>query len=157
MRLTALTTLLALGALACGGEKKSEAAEAAAAPVEMAATPEAPATEAAIVEVKMTGNGSTKAAFEPDVLTIKPGTVVRFINVSGGPHNVAFYGDSIPKGAAEVLKKGMPNAMADLIGPFLTQPNEKYDVAFTGAPTGKYRSYCMPHVALGMFMTITVK
>lgn len=158
MRLTALTTLLALGALACGGEKKSEAAEAGAAtPAQTAAAPAAPATDAAIVEVKMTGNGSTKAAFEPDVLTIKPGTVVRFINVSGGPHNVAFYADSIPKGAVEVLKKGMPNAMADLIGPFLTQPNEKYDVSFAGAPTGKYRSYCMPHVALGMFMTITVK
>ncbi|MGH7548663.1 MAG: plastocyanin/azurin family copper-binding protein [Gemmatimonadales bacterium] len=158
MRLTALTTLLALGALACGGEKKSEAAEAAAAtPSPAAAAPEAPATAAAIVEVKMTGNGSTKAAFEPDVLTIKPGTVVRFINVSGGPHNVAFYDDSIPKGAAQVLKKGMPNAMADLIGPFLTQPNEKYDVSFAGAPVGKYRGYCMPHVALGMFMTITLK
>src|SRR2546426_427397 len=34
---------------------------------------------------------STKAAFEPATLTIAPGTTVRFINVSGGPHDVAFY------------------------------------------------------------------
>jgi plastocyanin len=82
---------------------------------------------------------------------------VRFINVSGGPHNVAFYADSIPKGAADALKKGMPNTMGDLMGPFLSQANEKYDVSFAGAPVGKYRSYCMPHVAMGMFMTITVQ
>jgi plastocyanin len=156
MRFTALTTLLVLGA-ACG-EKKPEAYQAAAATPPAQAVP-APASEgaAAVVEVKMTGNGSTKAAFEPATLTIKPGTVVRFINVAGGPHNVAFYADSIPKGAADALKKGMPNAMGDLMSPFLTQPNEKYDVSFTGAPTGKYRAYCMPHVALGMFMTITVQ
>src|SRR2546427_12101320 len=82
---------------------------------------------------------------------------VRFINVSGGPHNIAFYADSIPKAGATVLKKGMPNAMGDLMGPFLTQPNEKYDVAFAGAPAGVYKGYCLPHVALGMHIPITVQ
>ena len=62
-----------------------------------------------------------------------------------------------PKGAADALKKGMPNPMGDLIGPFLTQPNEKYDVSFAGAPTGLYKGYCMPHVALGMRIAITVQ
>jgi len=70
---------------------------------------------------------------------------------------VAFYGDSIPKGGLEALKKGMPNPMGDLTGPFVTQPNEKYDVAFAGAPAGTYKGYCMPHVALGMHITITVQ
>ena len=160
MRLTLLTTLVAFGAVACGGEKKADASQAqAATPAPAAATPAAPAAEpaAAVVEVKMTGNGTTKAAFEPATLTIKRGTTVRFLNVSGGPHNVAFYGDSIPKGAAEALKKGMPNPMGDLMGPFLTQPNEKYDVSFAGAPAGTYRGFCMPHVALGMHITITVQ
>jgi plastocyanin len=169
MRLTLLTTLVAFGVVACGGEKKSSASQAEAAtpapavtPAAPAATPAAPAATratpaAAVVEVKMTGDGTTKAAFEPATLTIKPGTTVRFINVSGGPHNVAFYADSIPKGAADVLKKGMPNPMGDLVGPFLMQPNEKYEVAFTGAPVGTYRAYCMPHIAFGMHMTITVK
>ena len=105
----------------------------------------------------MTGNGTTKAAFEPTTLTIAPGTTVRFINVSGGPHDIAFYADSIPKGAAEVLKKGMPNQMMDLASPFLQQPNEKYDVSFAGAPAGTYKGYCLPHVALGMKIAITVK
>src|SRR2546426_8571447 len=92
MRLTLLTTLVAFGAVACGGEKKADASQAqAATPAPAAATPAAPAAPAAaVVEVKMTGNGTTKAAFEPATLTIAPGTTVRFINVSGGPHDVAF-------------------------------------------------------------------
>ena len=156
MRLIALTTLLALAGVACSGEKKPEASQTAM-PAVASASP-APANDAGpVVEVKMTGNGSTKAGFDPTTLTIKPGTVVRFLNVSGGPHNVAFYADSIPKGAADALKKGMPNPMGDLTGPFLTQPNEKYEVSFAGAPAGKYRAYCMPHVALGMALTITVQ
>ncbi len=160
MRLTALTTLLALVAGACGGGSKPNASQAAAAvpgTANAAAAPAAPATEAVVVEVKMTGNGTTKAAFEPAAVTIKAGSTVRFINVSGGPHNVAFYGDSIPKGGADALKKGMPNPMGDLTGPFLTQPNEKYDVSFAGAPAGVYKGYCMPHVALGMHITVTVQ
>ncbi len=161
MRLTSLSTIVALGALACGGEKKTAASQSSGATPAAAnaaeATP-APSTDAAAVfEVKMTGNGTTKAAFEPAALTIKPGAVVRFINVSGGPHNIAFYGDSIPKGAADALKTGMPNPMGDLTGPFLTQPNEKYDVSFTGAPKGTYKGFCLPHVALGMKLTIKVQ
>src|SRR5207244_3953350 len=161
MRLTSLTLLLARAAGACGGGSKPNASQAAAAvpaAANAAAAPAAPATDAAVVvEVKMTGNGTTKAAFEPAALTIKPGTTVRFVNVSGGPHNVAFYADSVPKGGADALKKGMPNPMGDLTGPFLTQPNEKYDVSFTGAPAGVYKGYCMPHVALGMHITITLQ
>src|SRR2546428_4199785 len=159
MRLTALTTLLALVAGACGGGSKPNASQAAAAvpgTANAAAAPAAPATEAVVVEVKMTGNGTTKAAFEPAAVTIKAGSTVRFINVSGGPHNVAFYGDSIPKGGADALKKGMPNPMGDLTGPFLTQPNEKYDVSFAGAPAGVYKRYGMPRLALRRHITATV-
>src|SRR2546427_12748131 len=35
-----------------------------------------------VVEVKMTGDGTSKAAFEPATLTVKTGSVVRFINVA---------------------------------------------------------------------------
>jgi len=168
MRLTLLTTLVAFGAVACGSEKKSATAQAEAAtpappasPASAASAAPAPAAAAepagAVVEVKMTGDGTTKAAFEPATLTIKPGTTVRFINVSGGPHNIAFFADSIPKGGAEALKKGMANAMSDLTGPFLTQPNEKYDISFAGAPAGTYKGYCMPHVAFNMKIAIKVQ
>lgn len=166
MRLTLLTTLVAFSAIACGSEQKPATAQAEAAtpaattnPAPTSAASAAPAAEPAgsVVEVKMTGDGTTKAAFEPATLTVKAGTTVRFINVSGGPHNVAFFADSIPKGGAEALKKGMANAMSDLTGPFLMQPNEKYDISFAGAPAGTYKGYCMPHVAFNMKIAIKVQ
>jgi len=156
MRFTLFTTLAAFAIVACGGDKKSAASQAEAATPTPAAVPAAEPA-GAVVEVKMTGNGTSIAAFEPNKVSVKAGTTVRFINVSGGPHNIAFYADSIPKGGAAALKKGMPNAMGDLMGAFLTQPNEKYDVSFTGAPAGVYKGYCLPHVALGMHIAITVQ
>src|SRR5437879_12884682 len=120
MRLTALTTLLALVAGACGGGSKPNASQAAAAvpgTANAAAAPAAPATEEAVVEVQMTRNGTTKAAFEPAAVTIKAGSTVRFINVSDGRNNVAYYGASVPKGGADALTHGMPNARRDLPGP----------------------------------------
>jgi len=156
MRFTLFTTLAAFAIVACGGDKKSAASQAEAATPTPAAVPAAEPA-GAVVEVKMTGNGTSIAAFEPNKVSVKAGTTVRFINVSGGPHNIAFYADSIPKGGAAVLKKGMPNAMGDLMGSFLTQPNEKYDVSFTGAPAGVYKGYCLPHVALGMHIALTVQ
>ena len=160
MRFTLFTTLAAFAIVACGGDKKSAASQAEAAtptPPEVPAAAPAAEPAGAVVEVKMTGNGTTAAAFEPSKVTIKTGSTVRFVNVAGGPHNVAFYSDSIPKGGADALKKGMPNPMGDLTGPFLTQPNEKYDVSFAGAPAGVYKGYCLPHVALGMKIAITVQ
>jgi len=151
MRFTLLPTVVALGALACGGEKKADQTQPPAAP------PAAMAPAGPVVEVKMTGNGSTRAAYEPNTLTIAPGTTVRFINVSGGPHNIAFWSDSIPAGGAAALNAGMKNTIDNLSGPFLTQPNETYDVSFADTPKGTYKGYCTPHLALGMKIAIKVE
>ncbi|MGH7646394.1 MAG: plastocyanin/azurin family copper-binding protein [Gemmatimonadales bacterium] len=153
MRSTWIATLAALGALACG-EKKTEEAQT----PQPDARPAVAAPAGAVVGVKMTGNGSTMAAFEPAAITVAPGTTVRFINVSGFPHNVAFWGDSIPAGAATMLNAAMPNRMDNLSGPFATTLNETYDVTFAAdAPQGAYKGYCLPHLALGMRLTITVQ
>jgi plastocyanin len=154
MRLTALATLVALGAVACGGEKKpaDTATQAPAGTMAMGAAPSGP-----VVEVQMTGNGTTQAAFSPATLTIAPGTTVRFINATGGPHNISFYADSIPAGAAAVLNAAMANRLDALQGAFVTGPNDHYDVSFAGAPTGVYKGFCLPHAALGMKIAITVK
>jgi plastocyanin len=152
MRFTLLTTVVALGALACGGDKQASQTQT---PADQAAA--TPAATGPVVEVKMTGNGTNLAAFEPKAITIAPGTTVRFINVSGGMHNVAFWGDSIPAGAAGALAAGMPNTIDNLSGPFLMNPNDNYDVSFANAPKGTYKGYCVPHVALGMKIAITVQ
>ena len=154
MRFALLTTVVAIGALACG--KKGDQTQ----NQQMQAPPAAPEGAAAggpVVEVKMTGNGSTIAAYEPSSLTIAPGTTVRFVNVSGGPHNIAFWQDSIPAGAAAALNANMKNTIDNLSGPFLTGPNESYDVSFANAPQGTYKGYCTPHLALGMKLAIRVQ
>ena len=151
MRFTLLTTLVALGALACGGEKKADQSQMADGQPGMAA-PTGP-----VVEVKMTGNGSTRAAYEPSSLKIAPGTTVRFINVSGGPHNIAFWQDSVPAGGAAALNANMKNTVDNLSGPFMTNANEAYDVSFANAPKGTYKGFCTPHLTLGMKIAITVE
>lgn len=160
MTWTKFAAVLALGALACGGGEQQQQAE----PEQMPAMGEQAMGEQAmetpagpVVEVKMVGTGTT-AAFEPATLTIAPGTTVRFINVSGGPHNIAFWGDSIPEGAAAVLNQAMAGrTMGDLLGMMVTQPNEAYDISFANAPLGLYKGYCLPHLALGMVIDITVQ
>lgn len=154
MRLALLTTVVAIGALACGGKGDQNQSQQSAPPAAPAASM---AASGPVVEVKMTGNGSTHAAFEPSSLKIAPGTTVRFINVAGGPHNIAFWQDSIPSGGAAALNANMKNTVDNLSGPFLTQANETYDVSFANAPKGTYKGFCTPHQTLGMKIAITVE
>jgi plastocyanin len=148
---------------ACGGGTKSAAppeTTAAGAPAAMTPGSTSAGSGAAsgqVVQVRMTGNGTTQAAFVPDHITIAPGTTLELVNESGWPHNFTFYPDSIPPGAASVMQAAMKNTIANLTSPLFTTPNETYDISFAGAPTGTYKAYCIPHQALGMKMTITVQ
>jgi plastocyanin len=159
MRFALLTTVVAIGALACGGKKGDQTQNQQSAPPAAPAAGNAAGNAASgpVVEVKMTGNGSTRAAFEPSSLKIAPGTTVRFINVSGGPHNIAFWQDSVPSGGAAALNANMKNTVDNLSGPFLTNANETYDVSFANAPKGSYKGFCTPHQTLGMKIAITVE
>jgi plastocyanin len=165
MRVTSMVAGLAIVLAACGGEKKADdqSTMTPATPDSSAAAPAAaPASggEAAAGggnhDVNMSLEGSSYK-FDPAELTIKPGDVVTFHNKSGGPHNVSFWADSIPAGGADKLKAAMPDQMAPLEGPLLTEQDGTYKVSFAGAPTGDYKYYCLPHLALGMKGKITVK
>jgi len=158
MRLTGIGAVLALGALACGGKKADETQASAASSTPAAAPAAAPAAQPTgpVVEVKMVGSGNVYK-YDPANITVPAGGTVRFVNVSGGPHNVSFYADSIPAGAAEKLNAAMANRMDNLAGPFLINPNDQYDVSFAGLPTGTYKGFCTPHQALGMHFVLTVK
>jgi plastocyanin len=166
MRVTSMLAGLAFVLAACGGgEQKAGEQQTTTTPDQAAPagdTAAAPAGEAAPAggggthDVNMVLEGSTYK-FVPDQLTIKSGDVVRFHNVSGGPHNVSFWADSIPSGAADALKAGMPDQMAPLEGSLLTEPNAVYSVNFAKAPAGEYKFYCLPHLALGMKGKLTVQ
>lgn len=153
---------LMLGAIACGGGGDATAdaqAEAMAArPVEDAGPVEdaPPAPTGTVYEVRMLLTPEGQYVYQPASLTIRRGDIVRWINVSGGPHNVAFHADRIPAGAAPILNTAMPNRMADLAGALLIQPNAVYEMRFAGAPVGTYDYYCTPHEMLGMRAQLTI-
>ena len=158
MRVTSMAAGLAVLLAACGGgEQKAEnQQQTTATPEAPAAAPAASSATGATHDVNMVLEGSSYK-YVPDNLTIKAGDAIRFHNVSGGPHNVSFWADSIPAGAADALKAGMPDQMAPLEGQLLTEPNGVYTVSFAGAPTGDYKFYCLPHLALGMKGKVTVQ
>ena len=158
MRVNSLAAGFAILVAACGGgeQKAGEEQQTTATPAQQGAPAPAPAAGGTTHTVNMVLEGSAYK-YVPEQLTIKSGDVVNFVNVSGGPHNVSFWADSIPAGAAEPLKAGMPDQMAPLEGSLLTEPNAVYTVNFAGAPAGEYKYYCLPHLALGMKAKLTVQ
>jgi plastocyanin len=160
MRVTSMAAGLAILVAACGGGEQKAGEGQTAGTTDQQAPAAAPAAPAAgggaTHDVNMVLEGSAYK-YVPEQLTIKAGDQVRFHNVSGGPHNVSFWADSIPAGAADPLKAGMPDQMAPLEGQLVTEPNGVYSINFAGVPTGEYKYYCLPHLALGMKAKITVQ
>ena len=153
MRMTSLVAGLAMVLAACGGEKKSSDQPAAAA--EQPGAPAATSTAAgATHDVNMELDGSNYK-YDPSELTAGPNDVIRFHNKSGGPHNVSFWADSIPSGAASHIV--VPDPMAPLASKLVVAPDEVIEVKLNDAPKGDYKFYCTPHLALGMKGKLTVK
>jgi plastocyanin len=139
-------------ALACGGGDQQQTQQ------QPQTSGSTPAVSSAVVDVRMTGNSRDKAAFEPAALTIAAGTTVRFTNVSGGPHNVVFWADSIPAGSAEVLNGAITGRQGNLASPYVVQPNGTYEITFPATlPAGVYKGYCAPHLMMGMKIAITIQ
>lgn len=107
-------------------------------------------------EVRMLLDGQTYK-FDPADLTIKQGDGVKWIMVSGAPHNVAFDPAKIPDDVEQVLSANMSDQQAPLSSKYLTQPNETYTMSFAGVKPGTYDYVCTPHVMMGMTGKITVQ
>ena len=107
-------------------------------------------------EVKMIGDAKGYR-FEPAELTIKQGDAVKWINVSGGPHNVAFLNLTDPTVKSQINANMPGQHMAEDSSPLIMQPNEGYTVSFAKVPAGKYDYDCTPHAAMGMKGSITVQ
>ena len=153
MRMTSLVAGLAMVLAACGGEKKSSDQPAAA--PEQPGAPAATSTAAgATHDVNMVLEGSNYK-YVPAELTVGPNDVVRYHNKSGGPHNVAFWADSIPSGAASHIV--LTDPMAPLSSKLAVAPDEVIEVKLNDAPKGEYKLYCTPHLALGMKGKLNVK
>jgi plastocyanin len=100
----------------------------------------------------------TNYLYVPANITVRSGDGIRFVNVSGGPHNVAFEVAAIPAAVKPQLAANMPDqALGELSGRLLTQPNEAYTISFANIPAGNYPIYCTPHLAMGMKGQVTVQ
>ncbi|MFN0181981.1 MAG: plastocyanin/azurin family copper-binding protein [Gemmatimonadales bacterium] len=155
MRKQMLAGLASVGLMACGGDKAANQ------PAQDSAATAAPAAAPAgggVHTVTMEFDG-TNYKFVPNDLTIKAGDQVLFKSVSGGPHNVQFFADSMPAASIPTLVAAMTAAgdkLDSLSGP-LKMDGEDYSLSFAGVVAGVYKLTCTPHQAMAMNMVITVQ
>jgi plastocyanin len=96
--------------------------------------------------------------FEPANFTIKQGDGVKFVVVSGGPHNVAFDPATIPPDVKSQLDANMgTDKMGELSSNMKMNPGESVTVSFGKIKPGQYPFHCVPHLALNMKGAITVQ
>jgi plastocyanin len=163
--------MITLGACA-GGEKKPADTTHVAVDTSTTTTTTAggaattPAAGGAIAMAPITGTtktvnmvGDAKGyRFEPANFTIKTGDGVKFVVVSGGPHNVAFDPAAIPADVKPQLDANMgTDKMGELSSNMKMQPGESVTVSFANIKAGQYPYHCVPHLALNMKGVITVQ
>jgi plastocyanin len=124
-------------------------------------TPVATGTIAAITgtthEIKMVGDAKGYR-FEPADITVKQGDGIKWIMVSGGPHNVAFDPTSIAPDVRPQLDANMgTDKMGELSSNMKMNPGESITISFSNIKPGKYPYHCTPHLALGMKGVVTVQ
>jgi plastocyanin len=144
---------------ACGGGEKAPATDAAAPAAAPAAV--ATGTAAAITgtthEVKMLGD-EKGYRFEPKDLTIKAGDGIKFVFVSGGPHNVAFNAAVLPADVASQLDANFgADKMAELSSKMTMNAGESITISFANIKAGTYPFHCTPHLAMNMKGSVTVQ
>jgi len=161
MRFNGMVLVAAVVALsACGGGDKAASDTSAAQPAAGAPSGAATGTAAGapatgtVHEVKMVGD-EKGYFYQPQNITIKQGDAIKWVMVSGGPHNVQF--ENVPADAKAQLSANMPNQLSDLSSPMMLNPAESYQVSFTGVKPGKYDYICQPHLATNMRGTVTVQ
>jgi plastocyanin len=96
--------------------------------------------------------------FEPANITVKQGGGIKFVVVSGGPHNVAFDPATIPGDVKAQLDANMgSDKMSELSSNMKMNPGESVTLSLAKIKPGQYPFHCTPHLALGMKGVITVQ
>jgi len=115
-----------------------------AAPVTSAQQHAAPTSK--IVVVRMVDKSPTEFAFEPALVTVNPGDVVKFEQTGNTPHNVDFR--SGPDGG------NLKGTVSD----YLVQAGQTYEVKIDERfGIGVHEFVCTPHELMGMKGTIKVE
>jgi plastocyanin len=161
--LAVATSAFALAACG-GGETKAADTAAAAAPAAAAPAEGAAPAAGAVAAAPITGTthtvnmiGDEKGyRFEPAEITVKAGDGIKFVDVKGGPHNVAI--DPATAGAMTAqLTANMPESTGELTGKMLVTDGDAWTMSFGGIAAGTYNVVCTPHQAMNMAMKIIVQ
>lgn len=88
--------------------------------------------------------------FVPSTTTARPGDVLQFHVVSGGPHSVVFDARGMRPEVRAALNGAMPNRFSDLSSPLVTSKSPYEIVVPADLPDGRYAFYCLPHRAYDM-------
>ena len=107
-------------------------------------------------EVKMIGDAKGYR-FEPANITVKAGDGIKFVVVSGGPHNVAFDPATIPDVKSQLDANMGSDKMGELSSALKMNPGDAVTISFANIKPGKYPYHCTPHLAMGMKGEITVQ
>lgn len=148
---------------ACGGGESRPADTGSA--VTPAATPPAATSAGAVSMSPITGTthtinmvGDDKGyRFEPATLTAKLGDGVKFVMVSGPPHNITLDAATVPEEAKAQLIANMPNSTGDMASPMMMNLNEAWTMSLGNVKPGTYGIICTPHLAMGMKMELIVQ
>ncbi len=96
--------------------------------------------------------------FDPSYLVVREGEGVRFLMVSGVPHNVAFDERFIPRTArAQLVANLVALGGRDLASPVVTTIDSTFVISTSGLTHGDYLFYCAPHRSLNMHGVLTVR
>jgi plastocyanin len=171
--LCAALTILLLAACGRGDRAPADSAtadsrSASAAPSTAAApTPDAPPPQIDVVpgtaapitgavhEVQMIGDAKGYR-FEPSHITARAGDAVKFVVVSGGPHEIAFDLDKVPAESRSQLEFNMPNS-ANGKSPLLSGSREAWTVSLGALKPGLYPFVSTPRLPQGMKGEIEVR
>src|SRR3979409_42562 len=163
--------VIALGACAGGEKKPADTTHVAVdtsstTTTATTGTPTTPTTGGAVAMAPITGAtktvnmvGDAKGyRFEPANITVKQGDGIKFVVVTGGPHNVAFDPATIPADVKGQLDANMgTDKMGERSSNMKMNPGESVTVSFGNIKPGQYPFHCTPHLALNMKGVITVQ
>lgn len=144
---------------ACGGGETPDADSTTPA-VTPAESPSGPATLSPITGtvhvVNLVGDGAGYR-YEPSTITAKPGDGIRFVMLSGAPHNVAFDPAQIPAGQKDQLWVNMGENSRDGSSPMMIVAGEEWTLSLGNLAAGAYPFVCTPHYAMSMKGEIIIR
>lgn len=108
-----------------------------------------------VIEVRMLGDAKGYR-FEPSHITARAGDAVKFVVISGGPHEIAFDLDKVPPESRNQLEFNMPNS-ANGKSPLLSGSREAWTVSLGALKPGLYPFVSTPRLPQGMKGEIEVR